>query len=84
MAPQAQKQVVRLGFQERVQVLLVVWVEECLKMQLMVWLTRSPQKGSKARNEPDVGVVLGATFGGLADFTGLRTPLTNAVKVSKG
>ena len=68
------------------QVLLVVWLEECLKMQLMVWLTRSPQKGSKARNEPDVGVVLGATFkfGGLADFTGLRTPLTNAVKVSKG
>ena len=53
-------------------------------MQLMVWLTRSPQKGSKARNEPDVGVVVGATFGGLADFTGLRTPLTNAVNVSKG
>ena len=61
-----------------------MWLEECLKMQLMVWLNRSPPKGSTARNEPDVGVVVGAIFCGLADLIGLRTPLTKPVKVSKG
>ena len=57
-----------------------VWKQ---KEVLKVGLSRTPQKGREAWNEPEDGVAICATFGGLAAFCGLRTPFTNPVNVSK-